>query len=197
MPSAQATGFLQPVFDAQSVFRTALDALANPGRLGRIAVTLKPPPPLPVGLAALSLALCDFETPIFLAPRLAGETDVVAYLRFHTGARLVDQPQASAFTLIDELAALPAFEAFAHGTLAYPDQSTTLIIAVDRLSNHGGWRLQGPGIEGFRNLDVGAPASQLLAPFLAGNRRLFPRGVDIFLLADRTIAGLPRSTQLE
>jgi alpha-D-ribose 1-methylphosphonate 5-triphosphate synthase subunit PhnH len=197
MSVAAAAGFSRPVFDAQTVFRTALEALANPGRLGTIAVDLRPPPPLSSGLAALALALCDFETPIFLTPRLAGIADVGAYVRFHTGARLVDEPQASTFAFIDDPAALPAFESFAHGTLAYPDRSTTLVIAVDHLNNAGGWRLRGPGIDGFRDLDAGGPAGQRLTPFLAGNRRLFPRGVDIFLVADRIIAGLPRSTQVE
>jgi alpha-D-ribose 1-methylphosphonate 5-triphosphate synthase subunit PhnH len=197
MQSRPASGFSQPVFDAQAVFRAALDALANPGRLGQIAAELQPPAALSGGLAALALALCDFETPIFLAPRLAGDAAVTAYLRFYTGARFVDTPQASAFALVDEPAALPAFEAFAHGTLAYPDQSTTLIIGVEHLNNAAGWRLRGPGIDGFRDLDAGSQCAQRLLPFFAGNRRLFPRGVDMFLLAERTIAGLPRSTHLE
>jgi alpha-D-ribose 1-methylphosphonate 5-triphosphate synthase subunit PhnH len=197
MQAAKADGFSQPVFDAQAVFRTALGVLASPGRVGRIEVSMRPPAPLSLGMAALALALCDFETPIWLDPRLARHPDVTAYLRFHCGARFVDDPQASAFALVGELAQLPAFEALAHGTLAYPDQSTTLIIDVDHLSHHRGWRLRGPGIEGFRDLEAGAQTRRALAPLLAGNRHVFPRGVDIFLVAERSIAGLPRSTRLE
>ena len=66
-PSTLAAGFSDPVLHSQSVFRSVLDAMANPGRV----ISLNSPLPathtaLPQGLAMILLTLADYETPVFL-----------------------------------------------------------------------------------------------------------------------------------
>jgi len=51
-------------------------------------------------------------------------SEVGAWLKFHTGATVAKEPAGAAFALID-LAVIPLTRAFAQGTAAYPDRSTT------------------------------------------------------------------------
>src|SRR5579862_8822328 len=124
-------GFADPVIDAQSVFRTVMSALARPGTVAELARQAPdPPPPLTAGLAAVALALCDHETPIWLDPRLAAAAPVAHYLKFQTGAPLIDDPAEAAFAFAVDINDLPPLAAFAQGSDEFPDRSTTLVLAV-------------------------------------------------------------------
>src|SRR5262245_8463066 len=187
-------GFADPVRESQSVFRLAMRAMSSPGTIATCAWRLAPPQPLLPPAAALILALCDFETPIFLDQPLAASADVVAFMRFHTGARLVSAPAEAAFAVIAEAARLPALASFAQGTPDYPDRSTTLIVQVESLQARD-WRLEGPGIHGVARLRA-APLPDGFGCQLRGNRRQFPRGVDILFVTATAMAALPRSIRV-
>ena len=195
MLAADSTGFADPVLDAQSTFRTLMDAFARPGSVQRLAQRLVPPAGLAIGLAAVALALCDHETAVWLDPPLAADREVAAYLAFHTGAGLTTDPREAAFALVSDLAALPPFGSFSVGDDAYPDRSTTIVAAVSPLAEAGALRLAGPGIDGERQLGV-APWPAHLTGELAENRALFPRGVDLVLVAPQAVAALPRTTRI-
>ena len=64
-------GFSEPVLASQAVFRTVMEAMARPGQIAEIGVALAPPAPLGIAAAALALTLLDFETPVWLDPKLA------------------------------------------------------------------------------------------------------------------------------
>ena len=188
-----APGFADPVHDGQGTFRAVMDALARPGLVQPLAAGLQPPAPLTPELAAIALALTDADTPVWLDAALAGAPEVAAYLRFHTGAPLTDDPARAAFALVREPARCPPLGDFAPGTPAYPDTSTTLVLALDAILEGVGLHLTGPGVRGTVRL---AP-SPLPANFLvqiAANRAEFPLGVDLILTAPGRVAGLPRST---
>jgi alpha-D-ribose 1-methylphosphonate 5-triphosphate synthase subunit PhnH len=188
-----APGFANPVLDAHRVFRAAMMALARPGTVHHLVSALQPPQPLTCASGALALALCDNDTPIWLDARLSTEPAVTAFLRFHTGARLLGEPGAAAFAFVADPQNMPSWDKFAVGTLEYPDRSTTLVVQVETLDDTRGWRLTGPGIAG----DASLRARPLPADFLvrlAENRRLFPRGIDLFLVAGDRVAALPRTT---
>lgn len=192
MGSALSPGFADPVGDAQRVFRAVLDALARPGLPQALAVDLAPPPPLTPELAAVALALADAQAPLWLDPTLAAETAPAEYLRFHTGARIVHEPDEATFALIADPRNLPPFAVFAQDSDAYPDRSTTLVLAIERWQDASILALAGPGVRGEVRLTAG-PLPADLAKSLATNRTLFPRGLDILLVGAGRIVGLPRS----
>ncbi len=189
-------GFRDPVHDAQGVFRAVLDALARPGTIHAISTRLDPPEPLTPELAAVALALTDGDTPVWLDPALAAAPEVAAYLRFHTGAPLTDDPARAAFAFVREAGRCPPLAAFAQGSPAYPDGSTTLVIALDALDTGAGLRLTGPGIRGTADLAL-APMPPGWPGALRENHAGFPLGVDGLLTAPGRVAGLPRSTAVE
>jgi alpha-D-ribose 1-methylphosphonate 5-triphosphate synthase subunit PhnH len=189
-------GFRDPVHDAQGVFRAVLDALARPGTIHAITTRLDPPEPLTPELAAIALALTDGDTPVWLDPALAASPEVAAYLRFHTGAPLTDDPARAAFAFVREAGRCPPLATFAQGSPAYPDGSTTLVLALDALDTGAGLRLTGPGIRGTADLAL-APMPPGWPGALRENHAGFPLGVDGLLTAPGRVAGLPRSTAVE
>jgi alpha-D-ribose 1-methylphosphonate 5-triphosphate synthase subunit PhnH len=192
---ALAGGFADPVFESQSVFRAVLAALSRPGRAVDCASTVVCPSPLSSGAAAIVATLVDASSALFLDPALAGGA-VPAWITFQTGAPIVSDPEKAAFAVIGDPLAMPDFAAFAQGSAEYPDRSTTLILEVDRLEGGAELILKGPGIKDLARisphpLPVDFPAR------MRANRALFPRGVDLLLVAGTRILGLPRSTRVE
>ncbi|AWN47521.1 phosphonate C-P lyase system protein PhnH [Methylobacterium terrae] len=190
-----ARGFHDPVHDAQGVFRAVMDALARPGTIQALATDLAPPGPLTPELAGIALALADADAPLWLDAGLARDPAVADFLRFHTGARITEDPSEAAFALVSDPAACPDFGVFAQGMPAYPDRSATLVLAVSDLSDREGWRLDGPGIRGSARLTAAPLPADSLAR-LARNHAGFPQGVDLILAAAGRLAALPRSTRV-
>jgi alpha-D-ribose 1-methylphosphonate 5-triphosphate synthase subunit PhnH len=189
-----ASAFRDPVIQSQSVFRLAMDAMSSPGRIAALSPGLRPPAPLNGPAAALLLTLCDYETPVWLDPALTESAAVATFLRFHTGANLTRSPGDADFAAIaDSVRMLPP-SAFAQGTPAYPDRSTTLIVQVETLQDRG-WKLEGPGIRGSARFRA-APLPAGFVDQLSLNRALFPCGVDIFFASADAIAALPRSVRV-
>ena len=185
-------GFQAPVFDAQRVFRTLLTALAEPGRVLPVETGCVPPPALDPVAAAIVLALCDGDTPLWLAPALA---PAAAFIRFHTGAPIVTAPAEATFALAGA-AQRPPLAALNPGTPEYPDRAATLILMVDEFDENAGWSLSGPGIDGRRRFLPRGIDSDFPGEWRASHKR-FPLGVDVLFAARDRIAGLPRSTRLE
>jgi alpha-D-ribose 1-methylphosphonate 5-triphosphate synthase subunit PhnH len=85
---------------------------------------------------------------------------------------------------------------FDQGTDLYPDRSTTLALAIQSISGGPNLTLTGPGIDGSITI---APQG-LPADFLAQwteNGAQFPRGIDLLLVADGQLIGLPRTTRIK
>jgi alpha-D-ribose 1-methylphosphonate 5-triphosphate synthase subunit PhnH len=188
-------GFARPIFGAQAVFRTVMDALANPGTRRDLTAPLEAPLVLGSGLAAIALTLCDHDTNVWLPPSLAGSGELVAWLRFHTAAPLVAEPGQSQFALIARLEELPRLDTFQLGTQDYPDRSTTIALALPALTGGPDLTLRGPGIKDHIHISPqGLPAD--FSEQWAANRALFPRGIDLLLVAGNEVIGLPRTTRI-
>jgi alpha-D-ribose 1-methylphosphonate 5-triphosphate synthase subunit PhnH len=187
-------GFTNAAADSQAVFRVAMNAMARPGRPLPLPIRTASPPPLAPTAAALLLALCDFETAVWLDPPLADGRGVAEFLRFHTGARVVASGADAAFAVIADAARMPPLSDFPQGTPDYPDRSATLVLQVETLQESG-WRVEGPGILGHTLFSAG-PLPADFAAQMRANRGRFPRGVDVFFAANDAIAALPRSTRL-
>lgn len=188
-------GFSDPVFQAQHIFRSVMDAIASPGSIIRFTPGVIPPPPLSPELAAIALALADNEAPLWLDPYLRAMPTVIDYLRFHTGAPITENPKEACFALISDPSTCWSIDDFAMGTAEYPDTSTTLVFAVDKLSNNSGLHLSGPGIKDERLLSL-RPFPDELINQLKDNQVLFPCGVDCLFVASGQIAAIPRSTSI-
>jgi alpha-D-ribose 1-methylphosphonate 5-triphosphate synthase subunit PhnH len=188
-------GFAEPVLGAQSTFRALLDALANPGQPQALSAQLEAPTGLAPELAAVALTLCDHDTLVWLDPALAESEAILAWLRFHTATPLTTDPGRAQFALVSGADALPALDRFALGTDEYPDRSTTIALSVPSLTGGADLVLRGPGINDHLHI---APQG-LPGGFLdrrAANRAEFPRGIDLLLVSQGQVLGLPRTTRI-
>ncbi|WP_027575046.1 phosphonate C-P lyase system protein PhnH [Bradyrhizobium sp. WSM1743] len=188
-------GFADKVLSAQSTFRSVMDAMARPGSVQRIVPMAGAPGPLMRGTAAIALTLFDHDTPLWLDARMAESSDVVKWLKFHTGAPVVRDASIASFALISDGGALPSLERFALGSSEYPDRSTTVIIQVDSLVSGRSFELRGPGIDGVATLQASIEPFDLFER-LHFNEALFPRGIDVVLVADDAVVAIPRTTRV-
>lgn len=192
--SRVGAGFSCPTLLGQKTFRGVLDALAHPGRVMRVASDARPPGGLHAAAAAVALALFDADVRLWCSPSLASGA-AGAFLRFHTGCRLVDSAAAAHFALIAAPGELPPLDSFSRGSDEYPDQSATLILQVETLFEGRGWSISGPGVRDTRRLEVGGLPADFIAQW-SRNHGLFPRGVDLVLTRGDLLCGLPRTARM-
>ena len=186
-------GFADATHDAQSVFRSVLEALSRPGRLQTLDASdgLQAPAPLSRGLTALLLTLLDTESSLHLNGSLASDAAWM-YCRFHTGVQREDTPQAD---FVAMRSAEVSLDGLRLGSDEVPQQGATLIVDTGSLAleRGTGLRLTGPGIEHEQRLGLcGLPLAfwqQRIAM-----QPLFPRGVDLLLVCGSQLIGVPRST---
>ena len=194
---ALASGFADPVPDAQRGFRTIMNALARPGSIQSLdAGLLALPGRLTRELAVVALTLADHDAPLWLDRELAADPAVTRFLAFHTGAPIVSEPDEAAFALCCDPVLLPRLSAFSVGTAEYPDRSTTVVLALPGLDEGEGFLLDGPGIQTTQTMARTVLPADLPAQ-LADNHALYPCGVDLLLVAPGKITGLPRSTRVQ
>ncbi|MDB5529804.1 MAG: phnH [Devosia sp.] len=186
-------GFADPVMQSQTAFRAVMDGLANPGTVQDLALGLVPPSSLSPELAAIALTLCDHDTTLWLDRDLATDA-VLGWLRFHTSAPITSERAQAQFALTrDPTMTLADFD---QGTDLYPDRSTTVALAIQSVSGGQALSLTGPGIDGSITIAPhGLPADFLTQ--WAENGAQFPRGVDLLLVADGQLIGLPRTTRIK
>ena len=204
--SALDVGFTDPVHESRAWFRELMEATARPGSLRRGTATPRAvPPPLDPLAGALLLTLADADTPLWLAPSLRERPDAGTWLRFHTGAAVLDEPARATFAVLSGRADGAAFErvaeSLARGEEAYPDRSATLLISRSPRSARGRairattLTLEGPGIAARTTLVVDGLPPDFVA-WRARNRARFPLGVDVVLIAADAFAALPRTTHV-
>lgn len=186
-------GFPDPVADTQTVFRSVLSALSEPAQMVDVDIDL---PDLAVSTAALAalLALADADSTIWLSPSL--QPDLEKYLRFHTGAKIVDIPTIATFALVGDISELPPLNAFNMGTALSPETSTTLILEVADFESGVAAVLDGPGFEFPRSLAPAGFSERHWGEVVANTQR-FPAGIDIVFCSRNALIGLPRSTQVQ
>src|SRR5712675_1543029 len=188
-------GFADKVLSAQSTFRFVMDAMARPGSVQRMTAVAGTPAAMMRGTAAIALTLFDHDTPVWLDPGMSETADVSKWLKFHTSAPVIADPSICSFALIGNPQSLAALDRFAFGSNEYPDRSTTLILQVESLTRGPGIGLRGPGINGVAVMQAAIQPADLFER-LKINQTLFPRGIDVVLVADDTIVAIPRTTRL-
>lgn len=188
-------GFADKVASAQSIFRSVMDAMARPGCVQHLVAPVGTPRLVMRGTAAIALTLFDHDTPIWLDERMSETTEVAKWLKFHSGAPVITDSSICSFALVGNAGALPDLDRFSFGSNEYPDRSTTLILQVEDLTQGRDYQLRGPGIDGVAVLRATIAPSDLFDR-LAINATLFPRGIDVVLVADDRIVAIPRTTRL-
>lgn len=189
-------GFAMPVQGAQQTFRALLDALARPARPVATPTEIGVPRPLTAAAAAAVLTLCDDSTVLWLDGRLRDESqDAEAWMRFHSGATITDEPAAAAFAIVSSPAAMPDLTLFAQGTDEAPHTSVTIIVIDGDASGGAAFTAEGPGFENPTRWVAPAFPPDFHRQWQANAAR-FPRGVDLIIAGRDTFVGLPRTTRL-
>jgi alpha-D-ribose 1-methylphosphonate 5-triphosphate synthase subunit PhnH len=184
--SIDLPGFADPVAEAQACFRAVLAATARPGRVHQVGGSLQAPSPLMPATAALLLTLADTSTQVWLS---ADCVPAHGWLRFHCGTHITADPAAAQFAVATRW---PDLALFQRGTDEAPEESATIVVQVAAIGSGRLLRLLGPGLREEATLRVdGLPDD--FVPIWAANHALYPRGLDMVLVADTALVALPRS----
>lgn len=183
--------FADPIHETQAVFRVALEAFSRPGQLHRLDVALDSFEEWYPGTVALLLTLCDFETNVFLQPSYG---ELASLLKMHTGAQIVNNRSAADFVAVSRPKPERELDDLRIGTEETPHLSATLLLQVESFRCGTPIQLSGPGIKEPCTLLVDGLSSIF---FERRNAFRFPRGVDVFLIGDEHLVGLPRTTRAE
>lgn len=186
-------GFVDPLHEAQRVFRSGLEALSHPGRVLNVSTEAVAPKGVSTTANALLLALLDQDTVLWVSPA-AGDT-AAQHLRFHTGCRIASTSSEADFILLAVNDPWPESSQLRLGSEYSPEQSATLVREVSKFGEGVPLALAGPGIPTLQILQC----PELDAGFVASWQAMrghFPRGIDLFLTCGNALAGLPRSTRL-
>lgn len=185
-------GLVDPVEDAQRIFRVLLMALSRPGTAQELPALPQAPSPLYPATGGVVQTLIDFETTLWLQ---TPTKELSAWLRFHCSVPLVATPENAAFAVIDRPLEMPPLSAFCQGLPEYPDRSAMVILQVNGFAADG-LRLTGPGIENEQRIGIqGLPTGFWRA--WRTSQALAPLGVDLLFVTGDHVLGLPRSTHVE
>jgi len=198
MQATLLAGFRDATLDSQACFRSALQAMSEPGLVCEAKVPLEWPGRCPSALTALALTLLDAETTF----SVLGLDDLEGYLRFHTGAQAAPPAEADyVFTHEDTInESLGWLQTLRVGSAEWPETSSTLIVGVGSLHAPGHAKactlsLSGPGIETTRMFHPeGLPRS--FWEWRMAREPDYPLGIDLFLCSGSAWAAIPRSTHI-
>lgn len=188
-------GFSNPVFDAQLVFDRIMYALSRPGTVTVLPKLARAPSPVLPATAAIVQTLCDADTEIWMDAAIKENSEVKAWVNFHTGAPSATRFDDAQFAIVSNADDCADLAAFAQGTQEYPDRSATLIIQVEAITEDGDLLLHGPGIKDRTAIGVRDLPPQFLKQWHHNNQQ-FPRGVDVIFASPDALVCLPRTTKI-
>ncbi len=182
----------------QSLFRTLLDCMSRPGKIGRIE-------PASCGLSfsftdytlGVAITLLDQEVTFHV---YNDRNNSSVQLQMYTMSRQVSMEECDYFFVNGN----ENFDVsrLKKGILEFPDESATVICQVRKLSGERILRpdaiklqLQGPGIRDTNTLYIYGLNQQVIEPWQQCNQE-FPLGLDwIFVDEDGKVCCIPRSTK--
>jgi len=184
------------VIYTQSVFRTLLDCMSRPGKIGCI-------PPAKCGLnlsindytLGVAITLLDQEVTFYIC----GDRDKASpQLQLYTMSRKSSIKECD--YLIVEGNKFFDINEMKKGTFTFPDESATVICQVQLLSKipkPGAIELHltGPGVKDMQNIYINGLIEQVINPWKQCNRE-YPLGIDwIFVDHNGNVCCIPRSTR--
>lgn len=188
-------GFHNPVFDSQKVFDSIMNAMARPGTIAQLPELASAPEPVLDNAAAIIATLCDADTHLWLDETLANNAALCEWVTFQTAAPLTRQKSDAQFALLTDAVVPLDFSQFGQGSQEYPDRSTTVIIQVVNITQGEEFNLSGPGIKATTGLNIEGLPENFLTQWHQNNA-LFPRGVDVILVSEKSVVCLPRTTRI-
>jgi alpha-D-ribose 1-methylphosphonate 5-triphosphate synthase subunit PhnH len=165
----------------QRAFRRIVDAFSYPGRI--VELETQATHVLPLVLATLA----DPATTLADPCELVGAAD-----RQRLGATSASADQAQFVVMPGSR--IPDFE-LALGTLDSPETGATLMLVADQIKQGAGLSLSGPGIQSSSSLQVTGIDPQWWKLRKQWNS-VFPLGVDVVLLCERSVVALPRTIKI-
>ena len=168
----------------RDTFIALLNALSYPGRVQSL--------PTAAAFAAIADTLLDIET-TFYTPA----DDLHAHFS-RNGARASKAERAAYHFYRDGLdeTALASIKQATIGTLMYPDEGATLMIACT-LGQGQTFTLSGPGIPAGTTQTVQLDGIPAAFWELRKSANRYPRGWDVYLVDGLQVVGLPRTTAVE
>jgi len=141
-------------------------------------------------LAAVLLTLLDHETSFDAIP----SSPLEDFVRARTAARVAPADTADFVLATTGSITSDAVSKLKRGSLAYPDDSATLVVDVAAPAPLTRLQMSGPGIPQKRDVDV--PLSTQIVRALEAANADYPCGVDVLLVnADGLVMALPRSVR--
>ncbi len=185
-------------FLAQETYRSLLAALARPGSIHQLNLTmpggfLAGQTPQPLLAAAFALLDEQVRVASWGAEAARWATEVAD----RTGAR-IDTPEDADFVLCSVAPTLPMLGTVRRGSPLSPEDGSTLLIWIDAPleGSVGTAQLSGPGLPSPKRLATSGP----LLGFLRHRTAIafeYPMGFDAFLFgSDGGVMGLPRTTSV-
>jgi alpha-D-ribose 1-methylphosphonate 5-triphosphate synthase subunit PhnH len=195
---AQLNLSLEPVRDTQITFRVVLDAMARPGTVKHLPVAARDAPVNP-WLAAVLVTLLDHEVSLAVEP-FDGADALERFVRQRTAVTPATIDGADFVVAAAERLDPKLPLSLRQGTLAYPNDSATLLVLVPSLNQADAsaltLALAGPGVPNGHHVKL---AGLTPALFEARDEAAeYPCGIDLIFVDPRgQIATLPRSTAVE
>ncbi|KAB2329388.1 phosphonate C-P lyase system protein PhnH [Cytobacillus depressus] len=188
------------VHDTQEVFRTFLHCMSRPGTIKNIDDIGNQMEQLGNCRHATflgAMTLLDAEVRFHIIGENAAEIEEV--LSAYTLSKATDLHKADYIFILQDVQPQMIGEVFNQakkGTLTNPQQSATIIIEMEKLSNDPQLTLHGPGIKTKENVQI--TASELWVSGRAKANKEYPLGVDMILIDHQSnIMCLPRTTIID
>jgi len=184
------------VFDAQEHFRLLLDSMSRPGKINTYPlVDILPPEGITQAAGLTGFALLNADVSYCIAGENAGE--IADYLLVNTASQKAELGVADYVFVPEDYFGEELYGA-RNGTATYPEDSTTLILSCELISDkpHGNSRkftLKGPGVNGEAEVYISGIKADLLH-FIKDSNSEYPLGIDLVITdRDNNILGIPRS----
>ena len=186
------------VYDAQENFRLLLDSMARPGKIN-VLPDMDILPPTGINKSSTLIALSLLNADASFISIATNNQEITTYLALNTGATVASINTADYIFLNGDQA--PALiDGAKHGNLSYPEESSTLIIDVNKISispilNAVQLILKGPGIETETVVYIDGINPHLLQAIKELNLE-FPLGIDLMLTdKQNNLICIPRSNR--
>lgn len=205
-----APGFENTGLASQTVFRSVLGALSEPGSVHTLNCPMGFKDTSRSAALQILLALCDSDVTLKLQSNPTNQSDpssassaqtLERYLSFHTGVKFTTHTAHAQFYWVTEEASHAPHDLLTQlnaGTHEYPNESCTLILQVQDLESnnpHDGITCTGPGIASQRCIAVSGVSKGFWEERVKMQDR-FPLGIDILFASGNAFMAIPRSTRI-